>query len=71
MESYWNESLTWYHDCLTFRGSLKGISGILNRIGTRYQDLAMIQKSGSDEQIRATMLSKAYKSLAEYYMATG
>ncbi len=71
MEIYWNESLTWYHNCLTFQGSPGEISGILRRIGMRYQDLAMIQEFGSDEQIRATMLSKAYKSLAEYYMTTG
>lgn len=71
MEYYWNESLIWYHECLTFQDSLGDISGVLNRIGMRYHDLAMIQKSGSDEQIRATMLSKAYNALAEYYEAAG
>lgn len=71
MEYYWNESLIWYHNCLTFRGSLTNISGILNRIGMRYHDLAMIQRPGSDEQIRATMLSEAYDALAGSYGAAG
>lgn len=71
MEYYWNESLIWYHNCLTFRGSLTNIPGILNRIGMRYHDLAMIQRPGSDEQIRATMLSEAYDALAGSYEAAG
>lgn len=71
MEYYWNESLIWYHNCLTFRGSLTNIPGILNRIGMRYHDLAMIQRPGSDEQIRATMLSEAYDALAGSYGAAG
>ena len=71
MEYYWNERLIWYHNCLTFRGSLTNIPGILNRIGMRYHDLAMIQRPGSDEQIRATMLSEAYDALAGSYEAAG
>ncbi len=71
IEYYWNKSLIWYHNCLTFQSSPEDISEILNRIGTRYQDLALIQKYGSDEQIRATKLSEAYNSLSKYYGVTG
>lgn len=70
IEYYWNESLIWYHNCLTFQGSLEDISNILRRIGARYQDLALIQNAGSDEQIRALKLSKAYSSLSEYSQLT-
>lgn len=66
-EYYWNESLRWYHECLTFQSSPEFISDILHRIGTRYQDLASLKAFGSDEQMRATALSEAYNSLSESY----
>lgn len=68
-EYYWCTSIYWYQQVLTFSSSADMISSILQRIGTRYNDLAFIYPDGSEEELRATKLGEAYLSLARSYPA--
>lgn len=69
VESYWADSIEWFHKSLTFSNSGEEISKILNRIGMRYHDLADGQASREKEtnKERAGKLSEAYFTLAKYY----